>query len=91
MPPTYGCQFPLPARRPVQLLVSAMEEAGPSASRRQGPFCGSAPSSSTSDSDTADDAPLLAGETRIRVEMPGEKPVGPHDRFPKEKGKTLVS
>ena len=69
-------------------MVSAMDEAG--TSRRQGPFCGSVASSSASDSDTADDAPLLAGETRVRIDMPGEKPVGPHDRFPKEMGKTIV-
>ncbi|CAD6200070.1 unnamed protein product [Caenorhabditis auriculariae] len=55
-------------------------------------FCGSAASSS--DSETADDAPLLADATAtqpVRIEMPGEKPSSPHDRFPKRKIRALVA
>lgn len=60
-------------------------------------FCGSAGSSSASDSDTADDAPLLAdsrdsmnNECRVRIDT-NDRPVGPHDRFPKERFKATVS
>ncbi|CAI4225915.1 unnamed protein product [Auanema sp. JU1783] len=57
------------------------------ASRR---VCGSA-ASSASDSDTADDAPLLPETGRVRIDMPGEKPASPHDRFPKEHGKAMIA
>lgn len=60
-----------------------------SSSRR---ICGSAASSS--DSETADDAPLLPDEGpshAVRLEMPGDKPASPHDRFPKTPLKTLVA
>uniref|UniRef100_A0A1I7T4Z9 PAP2_C domain-containing protein n=1 Tax=Caenorhabditis tropicalis TaxID=1561998 RepID=A0A1I7T4Z9_9PELO len=55
-------------------------------------ICGSAASSS--DSETADDAPLLPDEGpshAVRLDMPGDKPAGPHDRFPKTPLKTLVA
>ncbi|PAV91703.1 hypothetical protein WR25_23162 isoform G [Diploscapter pachys] len=55
---------------------------------------GSSAASSSSDSETADDAPLLAGSSErsqpVRIEMPGEKPASPHDRFPKERGKAIA-
>ncbi|CAJ0601052.1 unnamed protein product [Cylicocyclus nassatus] len=84
-----------------------------SASRR---MCGSTDSSTASDSDTADDAPLLHGSggggggggvggggggvsgddgtmsQTVRIEMPpGEKPASPHDRFPKDRTKAVLS
>uniref|UniRef100_A0A1I7WEY1 PAP2_C domain-containing protein n=1 Tax=Heterorhabditis bacteriophora TaxID=37862 RepID=A0A1I7WEY1_HETBA len=41
--------------------------------------------------DTGDDAPLLSDNNQpVRIEIPGEKPTSPHDRFPKERGKALV-
>ncbi|KAK6015676.1 hypothetical protein OSTOST_18872, partial [Ostertagia ostertagi] len=48
--------------------------------------------STASDSDTADDAPLLAsGSQTVRIDMPAsEKPASPHDRFPKERSKALA-
>uniref|UniRef100_A0A8R1ENP3 Uncharacterized protein n=1 Tax=Caenorhabditis japonica TaxID=281687 RepID=A0A8R1ENP3_CAEJA len=55
-------------------------------------ICGSAASSS--DSETADDAPLLPDEgpsQQVRIDMPGDKPLSPHDRFPKTRMKTLVA
>ncbi|EFO93703.1 CRE-SMS-1 protein [Caenorhabditis remanei] len=55
-------------------------------------ICGSAASSS--DSETADDAPLLPEEGpshAVRLDMPGDKPASPHDRFPKTPLKTLVA
>lgn len=27
---------------------------------------------------------------QVRIEMPGEKPASPHDRFPKERGKAIA-
>ncbi|KAK6023795.1 hypothetical protein OSTOST_10407 [Ostertagia ostertagi] len=63
---------------------------GDSAASRR--MCGSA-DSTASDSDTADDAPLLAsGSQTVRIDMPAsEKPASPHDRFPKERSKALAS
>ncbi|PIO65104.1 hypothetical protein TELCIR_13242 [Teladorsagia circumcincta] len=63
---------------------------GDSAASRR--MCGSA-DSTASDSDTADDAPLLAsGSQSVRIDMPSsEKPASPHDRFPKERPKALLS
>ncbi|PIC34401.1 hypothetical protein B9Z55_014066 [Caenorhabditis nigoni] len=55
-------------------------------------ICGSAASSS--DSETADDAPLLPEEGpshAVRLDMPGDKPASPHDKFPKTPFKTLVA
>ncbi|CAB3406051.1 unnamed protein product [Caenorhabditis bovis] len=56
-------------------------------------FCGSAGSSS--DSETADDAPLLPGEgpsQPVRIEIPGgDKPSSPHDRFPPRYGRLFFS
>ncbi|CAL2040500.1 unnamed protein product [Caenorhabditis brenneri] len=55
-------------------------------------ICGSAASSS--DSETADDAPLLPEEGpshAVRLDIPGDKPAGPHDRFPKTPLKTVVA
>ncbi|VDP56175.1 unnamed protein product [Heligmosomoides polygyrus] len=56
-------------------------------------MCGGSSESTASDSDTGDDAPLLAdGSQPVRIDMPpSEKPASPHDRFPKERGKALVS
>lgn len=56
-------------------------------------MCGGSSESTASDSDTGDDAPLLAdGSQPVRIDMPpSEKPASPHDRFPKERGKALFS
>lgn len=65
-----------------------MDECGPSSRRT---VCGAA---STSDSDsTADDAPLLENDhTAIDVDVHEvDKPASRHDRFPKERGKAVVS
>ncbi|KAK6750389.1 hypothetical protein RB195_002392 [Necator americanus] len=95
-----------------ELRIHIMDDEPTSSSRRGGRssttsrrMCGSA-DSTASDSDTADDAPLLhdggngaggsGGDVSmsqpVRIEMPpGEKPASPHDRFPKERAKAVIS
>ncbi|VDM54609.1 unnamed protein product [Angiostrongylus costaricensis] len=57
--------------------------------------CGGSADSTASDSDTADDAPLLTdlrAPQQVNIDMLGdEKPASPHDKFPKERLKALIS
>ncbi|KAJ1356927.1 Phosphatidylcholine:ceramide cholinephosphotransferase 1 [Parelaphostrongylus tenuis] len=57
--------------------------------------CGGSTDSTASDSDTADDAPLLTDvriPQQVNINMlDDEKPASPHDRFPKERLKALIS